>query len=256
MASGNAPTESIAPRRVAVVTGGSRGIGREIVKRLAGCGVAVCFSYRQDAQAANAVVEELRAAGAIVQAVAADARDAAASAALVEKTIAEHGRLDILINNAGITADKLLPQMDPAAWTSVLETSLNGLYGATKAATLRMMRQRAGRVVNITSVSGLVGIAGQTNYSAAKAAIIGFSRSLAKEMAPWGIPVNAVAPGFVETDMLGGFTDAQRTAAVGKVPMRRFASADEIAGVVGYLVLDAPTYLTGQTIVIDGGLSS
>jgi 3-oxoacyl-[acyl-carrier protein] reductase len=243
-------------KRVAVVTGGSRGIGREIVKRLCRSGVAVCFSYRQDAQAAAAVVEELRATGATVQAMVADARDAAASAALVEKTIAEHGRLDILINNAGITADKLLPQMDLVQWTSVIETSLNGLYGATKAATLKMMRQKAGRIVNLTSVSGLVGIAGQTNYSAAKAAIIGFTRSLAKEMAPWGIPVNAVAPGFVETDMLGGFTAAQRTAAVGRVPMRRFASADEIAGLVGYLVLDAPTYLTGQTLVIDGGLSS
>jgi 3-oxoacyl-[acyl-carrier protein] reductase len=243
-------------KSVAVVTGGSRGIGREIVKRLVRSGVAVCFSYRQDAQAAAAVVEELRAAGGTVQAMVADARDAAASAALVEKTIAEHGRLDILINNAGITADKLLPQMDLGQWTSVIETSLNGLYGATKAATLKMMRQRAGRIVNLTSVSGLVGIAGQTNYSAAKAAIIGFTRSLAKEMAPWGIPVNAVAPGFVETDMLGGFSDAQRTAAVARVPMRRFASADEIAGLVGYLVLDAPTYLTGQTLVIDGGLSS
>lgn len=249
------PSASTEPR-VAVVTGGSRGIGREIVKRLARAGVSVLFSYRTDAAAATAVVEDLRGAGATVQATAADARDVLASAALVEKAIAAYGRIDILVNNAGITSDALLPRMDPAAWASVLETSLNGLFGATKAATLRMMKQRSGRIVNITSVSGLVGIPGQTNYSAAKAAIIGFTRSLAKEMAPWGIPVNAVAPGFVETDMLGGFTDAQTKAAMAKVPMRRFASADEVAALIGYLALEAPTYVTGQTIVIDGGLSS
>jgi 3-oxoacyl-[acyl-carrier protein] reductase len=133
---------------------------------------------------------------------------------------------------------------------------LSGLYGATRTAARQMMRQRSGRIVNITSVSGVMGIAGQTNYAAAKAAIMGFSRALAKETARWGVSVNAVAPGFVDTDMLAGFSPPQRAAALGRVPMGRFADAAEIAALVAYLALEAPLYLTGQTLVIDGGLSS
>jgi 3-oxoacyl-[acyl-carrier protein] reductase len=163
--------------------------------------------------------------------------------------------LDILVNNAAITADRLLAQMSDQEWSSVLETSLNGLFGATRPTAKQMMRQRSGRIVNLTSVSGVVGIAGQTNYSAAKAAIIGFTRSLSKELAPWQIPVNAVAPGFVETDMLAYMTKEQRTAAVARVPMRRFGTAEEIADLVGYLALEAPVFMTGQTLVIDGGMT-
>jgi 3-oxoacyl-[acyl-carrier protein] reductase len=242
--------------RIALVTGGSRGIGRAIVERLAAHGMDVVFTYKSNAEAATALVEALRARDQRAKAVQVDARSLTASAALVDGIVAERGRLDVLINNAGITADKLLASMTDEEWTSVLETSLNGLFGATKPAARQMMRQRSGRVVNLTSVSGVIGIAGQTNYAAAKAAIIGFTRSLAKEMAPWGVPVNAVAPGFVDTDMLASFTPAQRTAALARVPMRRFAAADEIAGFVEYLVVDAPSYLTGQTLVIDGGLAS
>jgi 3-oxoacyl-[acyl-carrier protein] reductase len=237
------------------VTGGSRGIGRAVVEHLARAGVAVRFSYVKNEQAAQEVVDALSAEGCAVKALQVDARDAAASRALVEGVVAELGRLDVLVNNAGVTADKLLPLMREAEWTEVLATSLNGLFGTSQPTSKQMMRQRAGRIVNITSVSGLIGVAGQTNYSAAKAAIIGFTRSLAKELAPLGIPVNAVAPGFIETDMTGGFSLEQRTAALQRVPMRRFGTAEEVAALVEWLALSAPAYLTGQTLVIDGGFS-
>jgi 3-oxoacyl-[acyl-carrier protein] reductase len=240
---------------VAVVTGGSRGIGKAVVKRLAHAGLQVRFTYVNSEQAATALVEELAALGQTAQAFRVDARDASASAALVEATIAECARIDVLINNAAITADRLLAMMSDQEWTSVLDTSLNSLFGASRPTAKQMMRQRSGRIINLTSVSGLVGIAGQTNYSAAKAAIIGFTRSLAKELAPWQIPVNAVAPGFVETDMISYMTPEQRTAALARVPMRRFGTADEIAELVGYLALQAPRFMTGQTLVIDGGMT-
>ncbi|HVO20830.1 MAG TPA: 3-oxoacyl-ACP reductase FabG [Anaeromyxobacter sp.] len=242
--------------QVAVVTGGSRGIGRAVVEHLARAGMAVRFSYVKNEQAARLVVEALAAEGRDVQARQVDARDVAASRALVEGAVAERGRVDVLVNNAGITADKLLALMREAEWTEVLATSLNGLFGTAQPAAKQMMRQRAGRIINVTSVSGLTGIPGQTNYSAAKAAIIGFTRSLAKELAPLGVPVNAVAPGFIDTDMTAGFTQEQRAAAVGRVPMRRFGTAGEVAALVGWLALSAPTFLTGQTLVIDGGMTA
>ncbi len=241
---------------VAIVTGGSRGIGRSIVERLAVAGVDVHFTYIKSADAANALLDRLRAAGHAVEASCCDARDIAASHAFVEQVIAQRGRLDVLVNNAGITDDALLPATSSESWSSVLETNLNGLFGATKSAAKQMMRQRAGRIVNLTSVSALIGIAGQTSYSASKAAIIGFTRSLAHEMARWGVPVNAVAPGFVDTDMLPFQAPEQRGAAMARVWMRRFAKPEEIAGLVRFLALEAPTYLTGQTLVIDGGLSA
>jgi len=243
-------------QRVAVVTGGSRGIGRAVVEHLARAGMAVRFSYVKSEQAARQVVEALEAEGCAVKASQVDARDAAASRALVEGAVAELGRVDVLVNNAGITADKLLPLMREAEWTEVLATSLNGLFGTTQPTAKQMMRQRAGRIVNVTSVSGLTGIPGQTNYSAAKAAIIGFTRSLAKELAPLGIPVNAVAPGFIDTDMTAGFPPAQREAAIARVPMRRFGTAEEVAALVEWLALRAPAFLTGQTLVIDGGMTA
>jgi 3-oxoacyl-[acyl-carrier protein] reductase len=241
--------------KIALVTGGSRGIGRAVVERLARAGLEVRFTWVRNEEAARAVCEPLRAAGLAVDAVRVDARDAAASRALVEAAVAERGRLDVLVNNAGITADRLLATMKLPDWTSVLETSLNGLFGTTQPAARQMMRQRAGRIVNLTSVSGLVGIPGQTNYCAAKAAIIGFTRSLAKELAGAGVCVNAVAPGFIDTDMVGALSPEQRAAALERVPMRRFGTADEVARLVQYLALDAPPYLTGQTLVIDGGLT-
>jgi len=243
-------------QRIAVVTGGSRGIGRAIVERLAHAGFEVHFTFVSNEQAARELVEELARADKRAVATRADGRDAAAVRTMVERTIGVHDRIDLLVNNAAITRDRLLARMSDDEWTSVVDTSLNGLYGATRPTAKQMMRQRFGRIINITSVSGLVGIAGQTNYSAAKAAIIGFTRSLAKELAPSGVAVNAVAPGFVDTDMLASFTPAQRTAAVASVPMRRFGTVEEIANVVAYLGMEAPSFLTGQTVVIDGGMTA
>lgn len=242
-------------RPVAIVTGGSRGIGKAIVEQLARAGMEVHFTYFQSEAPATALGVALAAEGAVVRAAHVDARDRAASGEWTARVIRERGRLDVLVNNAAVTGDRALPLMSEADWSKVLDTSLNGLFGTCKAAAVQMMRARAGRIVNLTSVSGLVGIPGQTNYSAAKAAIIGFTRSLAKELAVWNVPVNAVAPGFTETDMLAAQTAEQRAAALARVPMRRFATPDEVGRVVRFLALDAPTYLTGHTLVIDGGLT-
>ncbi|HET9551410.1 MAG TPA: 3-oxoacyl-ACP reductase FabG, partial [Anaeromyxobacteraceae bacterium] len=240
---------------VAVVTGGTRGIGRAVVERLARAGLEVRFSFLKNEEAARALAASLEAEGHLARGRRVDARDAGASRALVDEVIAERGRLDVLVNNAGVTADKLFAVMKPEDWSGVLDTSLNGLFGATQPAARQMMRQRAGRIVNLTSVSGLSGIPGQANYCAAKAAIIGFTRSLSKELAGAGVQVNAVAPGFIDTDMTGALSQAQREAAVARVPMRRFGQAGEVAALVGWLALEAPPYLTGQVIVIDGGLT-
>jgi 3-oxoacyl-[acyl-carrier protein] reductase len=242
-------------QRVAIVTGGSRGIGKAIVEHLANAGFEVRFTYVHNAEAARAVVSDLESKGQRAYASCVDSRDLKAVGAFVADTIEERGGLSVLVNNAAITADRLLPMMSEEDWSSVLETSLNGLFGASKVASKQMMRQRAGRIVNITSVSGLIGMPGQTNYSAAKAAIIGFTRSLAKELAAFGVPVNAIAPGYIETDMLAHQTDEQRALALSRVPMRRLGTADEIAVMVRFLATEAPTYLTGQTVVIDGGFT-
>jgi 3-oxoacyl-[acyl-carrier protein] reductase len=242
--------------KVAIVTGGSRGIGRAVVEYLARKGVDVTFTFVAHEAAAQEVVRGLTSRGFRARALRVDARDVSACKAMVEAVIAQRGRIDVLVNNAAAIADKLLAMMAQDDWDLVMNTSLNGLFGTTQPTAKQMMRQRAGRIVNVASVSGLAGIAGQTNYSAAKAAIIGFTRSLAKELAPLGICVNAVAPGFVDTDMLAAFSPEQRKDALARVPMRRFAEADEIAALIGYLVLEAPLYLTGQTLVIDGGLTA
>jgi 3-oxoacyl-[acyl-carrier protein] reductase len=245
----------VSDKPVAVVTGGSRGIGKAIVQHLAAAGLDVHFTFVSNADAANALSEELRGKGQSATGVRVDSRDIKAASAFVERIISERGRLDVVVNNAAITADRLLAMMSDDEWSSVVDTSLNGLFGVTRPAARQMMRQRSGRIINLTSVSGVVGIAGQTNYSAAKAAIIGFTRSLAKELAPAKVPVNAVAPGFVDTDMLSYLSDEQRKAAMMRVPMRRFGTTLEIAELVGYLALSAPVFMTGQTLVIDGGMS-
>ncbi|MFT3925799.1 MAG: 3-oxoacyl-ACP reductase FabG [Myxococcales bacterium] len=241
--------------RVAIVTGGSRGIGRAVVMRLSELGFSVHFTYVNSEEKAAEVAQEVMARGGRARATRVDSRDARACTAFVEDTVKDTGRLDVLVNNAAITQDKLLPMMSESDWSSVLETSLYGLFGTTRPSTKQMIRQRTGRIVNITSVSGLIGIPGQTNYSTAKAGIIGFTRSLSKELAAWGIPVNAVAPGFTDTDMLKYQSEEQRAQTLTRIPMRRLGTSEEVATLVGFLAHEAPLYMTGQTIVVDGGFS-
>ena len=249
-------TEDVSASKVAIVTGGSRGIGRAIVERLARAGLDVTFTFVAGEEAARELASRLHAEALSARGMRVDARDARACKEMVESVIASRGRIDVLVNNAAVIADRLLAMMALEDWDKVLDTSLKGLFGTTQPAAKQMIRQRSGRIVNLASVSGIRGIPGQTNYSTAKAGIIGFTRSLAKELGAAGISVNAVAPGFVDTDMLSGFSPEQRQKASTLVPMRRFASADEIAALVAYLALEAPSYLTGQTLVIDGGLSA
>jgi 3-oxoacyl-[acyl-carrier protein] reductase len=249
----NQQAEGNARARVAIVTGGSRGIGRAAVTQLVRLGFSVYFTYVSNEGLASELAAEVRTGGGFAKAARVDSRDIQDTGDYVAGVIAETGQLDVLVNNAAITNDRLLPMMSDQDWTSVLDTSLHGLFGASRAAAKQMIRQRAGRIINVTSVSGLIGIPGQTNYSAAKAAIIGFTRSLSKELATWSIPVNGVAPGYTDTDMLAHQTEEQRAAALARIPMRRLGTPEEIAKVVGFLAQDAPTYLTGQTIVVDGG---
>jgi 3-oxoacyl-[acyl-carrier protein] reductase len=241
--------------KVAVVTGGSRGIGRAVVEDLARRGFEVHFTYLKDEAAAASLVEQVRAQAPLVTTTRVDARDGAACTEFVQKVVGDRGRIDVLVNNAGISDVRLLAVSTTSDWDSVLGTSLNGLFGMTQPTVKQMMQQRGGRIISLTSVSGIVGFAGQSAYSAAKAGIIGFTRSLAEELATWGIPVNAVAPGYTQTDMLSVLSPKQLDAAVARIPMRRLGTAQEVAGVVGYLATDAPQYMTGQVLVVDGGLT-
>jgi len=241
--------------KVALVTGASRGIGRATAIALAGCGAGVVVNYRGQAAAADAVVGEIEAAGGRAVAVQADIADAGDVDRLVQATTAAFGSLDILVNNAGITRDNLLLRMKDEEWDSVLDTNLRGAYLVTKAVLRPMMRARWGRIITITSVVGLAGNAGQANYAAAKAGLIGLTKSVAREMASRGITANAVAPGFVETDITAGLGDTIRQSALTAIPLGRWAQPEEIAWVVAFLASDAASYITGQTLAVDGGMT-
>jgi 3-oxoacyl-[acyl-carrier protein] reductase len=242
------------PERVALVTGASRGIGRAIALRLARDGIAVVVNYRQQAAAAQEVVETITAAGGRAVAVAGDVGTVGVAETLVDGALQAFGRLDILVNNAGITRDNLLLRLAPEDWQAVLTTNLTGAYLCTRAALRPMLRQRWGRILNITSVVGLLGNAGQANYAAAKAGLIGLTRSTAREVASRGITVNALAPGYIATDIWAPVAESARQALLGAIPLGRAGTPEEVAEAAAFLVSDAAGYITGQVLNVDGGL--
>ncbi|WP_322511177.1 3-oxoacyl-[acyl-carrier-protein] reductase [Chloroflexus sp.] len=240
--------------RVAIVTGGSRGIGRATAERLAASGATVVVNYRGNAAAAEATVAAITGAGGKAVAVQGDVSQPADVEHLVKTTLEQFGRIDILVNNAGITRDNLLLRMKDSDFDEVIATNLRGVFLCTRAVLRPMTKQRFGRIINITSVIGLIGNAGQANYAAAKAGIIGFTKSTAREMASRGITVNAIAPGFIETEMTEALSDETRKAILATIPLGRFGQPAEVAGLICFLASDAGAYISGQTLTIDGGM--
>ena len=239
--------------KVAIITGGSRGIGLAIARLLADDGASEVVSGR-DAARLDAAGKELESLGAPVLAVAAEATKRDDVERLVEATRERFGRIDVLVNNAGITRDQLLVRMKDEDWDQVLDTNLRGVFLMTRAVSKVMMRQKSGRIINVASTAGAMGNAGQVNYSAAKAGVIGLTKAAARELAHWNILVNAVAPGLIETDMTASLSGEAREALLQQVPLKRIGQSREVAEVVRFLVGDGASYVTGQTIHVNGGL--
>lgn len=240
--------------KVALVTGSSSGIGAAIVQELAAHGAKVAIHYRGNSAGAAAVADAVRQAGGECALFQADVTDAAQAAELVKQVQSELGGLDILVNNAGTTRDTLLMTMSEEDWDTVIATNLRSVYAVTRAAVRGMIRKRWGRIINITSVVGLTGQAGQANYAASKAGIIGFTKSLAREVASRNITVNAVAPGFIPTALTGVLSEEQRAEIIRNTPLGRMGTPEEVAWTVAFLAAERSGFITGQVLTVDGGL--
>src|SRR3712207_4806809 len=241
-------------KKVAFVTGGTRGIGKAIVEKLAKDGFIVGFSYISSEQVANNLVEDLKSSGYEVFALKFDVKDSCAVADAFDKVYEDYGRIDVLVNNAGITRDKLFVKMKDEDFDEVIATNLKGVFNCTKQVARRMTKQRAGSIINLSSLAGLVGNMGQANYSASKAGVIGFTRTLAAEVGPYSVRVNAVAPGFIKTDMTDAIPDKIKERILDSIPLRDVGLPEDVANIVGFLAGSGSRYITGQVISVDGGL--
>lgn len=240
--------------KIALVTGAGKGIGREIALKLADLGADVCINYNSSEVAAQEVVHAVEAKGRKAMALQCDVSNYEATQVMVEKIEKEWGPIDILVNNAGITKDGLLMRMTESDWAKVMEANLNSVFNCSKIVSKKMMKKKYGKIVNIASVVGITGNAGQSNYAASKAGVIGFSKSMALELGSRNIHVNVVAPGFIETDMTQTLSDETKKAILDKIPTKRFGQSSDVANVVGFLCSSEADYITGQVINVDGGM--
>ena len=241
--------------KVALVTGASRGIGREIAKTLAMNGAFVIVNYNGSKERADETVEEIRANGGSAAAFQCNVSDFAQTEAMVKELVAAYKHIDILVNNAGITRDGLIMKMSEEDFDKVIETNLKGTFNTIRHLTRQMLKQKSGRIINISSVSGVLGNAGQANYAASKAGVIGLTKATARELASRGITVNAIAPGFISTEMTDALSDSVKEGAVAQIPMKHFGTTEDIANTVAFLASEEAGYITGQVICVDGGMA-